>query len=176
MLYRGGLQDMKTETENNLKDAFAGESQAHMRYLSFAARARKDGFGNVGRLFDAASFAEQVHASNHLNALTGVGETSANLAAAYTGEDYEITDMYPSFIGVAKDQGEKAAETSMHYALEAEKRHRELYQRAKEAVGGGGDLQLGALSVCGNCGYTTDSEPPAKCPVCGADRGVFGAF
>jgi len=167
---------MKPETEENLKAAFAGESQAHMRYLNFAERARKDGFPNVARLFEAASFAEQCHASNHLRALRGVGETADNLETAFVGEDYEIREMYPPFIATAKEQGEKQAQTSMHYALESEKMHREFYQRAKDAVGTKQDLKVGAISVCGKCGYTAEGEPPDKCPVCGAPKEMFRAF
>jgi rubrerythrin len=167
---------MKPETEKNLKAAFAGESQAHMRYLNFADRARGEGFSNVARLFEAASYAEQVHASKHLEALGGVGATASNLEQAFAGEDYEIKEMYPAFIALAKDQEEGPAATSMHRALEAEKMHRELYRRAQEAVNGKQDLVVGAIAVCSNCGYTVAGDPPDQCPVCSVKKEMFRAF
>ena len=97
-------------TEENLKTAFAGESQANRRYLFFAAKAEKEGLPQVARLFRAAAEAETVHASNHFNAMDGIGSTADNLMAAVIGEHYEFTRMYPPFIATAEDEQNACAE------------------------------------------------------------------
>jgi rubrerythrin len=85
-------------TESNLKQAFAGESQANRKYLAFARKAEQEGFINVARLFRAAAEAETIHAMGHLNALKGVKSTADNLRAAVAGETYEYTQMYPPML------------------------------------------------------------------------------
>ncbi len=167
---------MNPETETNLKNAFAGESQAHMKYMIFAERAEREGFPNVARLFRAASFSEQLHATNHLRALNGVGKTLANVETALAGETYEITTMYPAYISQAEQQGEDRARGTMADALEAEKIHAALYTRAKEAVAAGRDVELPKLWVCSTCGYTVEGEPPDRCPICKASRKAFKEF
>jgi rubrerythrin len=167
---------MEEATKGNLKAAFAGESQAHMKYLAFAAQAEKDGFANVARLFRAVSYAEQVHATSHLKTMGGIMSTKDNLAAAVDGETFEVTRMYPEYMATAREQGEKTAERSMNWALEAEKIHRKMYAEAKAAVDKGADLQIGDIWICGVCGYTVEGEPPDKCPVCGARRDQFKRF
>ena len=167
---------MRKMTEENLKAAFAGESQAHMKYLNFAEKARREGKANVARLFAAASFAEQVHASAHFRVLKGVGSTSDNLAAAAEGENFEAEEMYPAYIAVAEAQDEKGAKNSFYRALEAEKVHRSLYLQAKEAVDAGKDADLGAVYVCKVCGFTTDGACPDDCPLCGASSDQFAQF
>src|SRR5512136_1527934 len=147
---------MEKMTEENLKAAFAGESQAHMKYLNFADKAEKDGLPNVARLFQAASFAEQVHASNHLKALDGVQGTAANLGAAHGGETFEIDQMYPAYIKVAEAQGEKKALRSMNWALEAEKVHAKLYADAQQSVQGSQDMAAVDIWVCAACGFTME--------------------
>jgi rubrerythrin len=159
---------MKAMTQANLQAAFAGESQAHMKYLAFAEIAEREKLPNVARIFRAASFAEQAHATNHLRALGGLGKTAANLDAAYGGESFEISEMYPAYIEVAKTQEEKRALGSMEDAMAAEKVHAALYAKAKEAVAGGKDVEVGVVWVCSVCGFTGEGEPPEKCPVCGA--------
>lgn len=167
---------MKHMTENNLKDAFAGESQAHMKYLNFAARARKDGMENVARLFEAASLSEQIHASKHLKVLGGIGSTSENLEAAAGGEGFEIDEMYPAYIAVAEAQGESAAQKSMSRAFEAEKVHKKLYEAAKASADAGTDADVPQLHVCLNCGFTMEGETPDTCPVCGVSKSRFQTF
>jgi rubrerythrin len=159
---------MKPETEHNLKDAFAGESQARMKYTAFADVAEREKLPNVARLFRAAAFAEEKHATNHLRALGGIGKTAANLEVALAGESFEIATMYPDYLAVAEKQGEQKALGSMADALEAEKVHAALYAKAKEAVVGGKDFDLGTVWVCEVCGFTGEGEPPDKCPICGA--------
>ena len=167
---------MKKRTEDNLKNALAGESQAHLKYLAFAAQAEQDKLPNVARVFRANSFAEQIHAVNHLRALTGIGKTGENLAAAMSGEAFEATTMYPEYIKAAEDDGEKAAVTTTTWALAAEKVHYELYKNAGQVVALGKDLGAKPIHVCGNCGFTVEGEAPDKCPVCGAPKTRFVTF
>ncbi len=158
---------MKTMTTKDLQDAFAGESQAHMKYMVFADQAEREGLLNVARLFRAASFSEQMHATAHLRALGGVNATLKNLEAAQGGEDFEVTEMYPAYIATAKEQEEKAAIASMDRALQAEKVHSKLYGRARDTVAPKKDLDLPAVFVCETCGYTIEGAVPERCPICG---------
>ena len=107
---------MHKMTEADLWAAFAGESQAHVKYLAFAAKAKDEGFPKLARLFEAISFAELVHAHNHLRALAGLGNSIDNLKAAVEGENYEVDEMYPAFNSVAGMQNESAAARTIHYA------------------------------------------------------------
>lgn len=167
---------MHKMTQANLEAAFAGESQAHMKYLAFAAKAEKEGFPNVGRLFKAIAYAEQVHAVSHLKTLKGVGKTVENLEAAIGGENYEVDEMYPAFIAVAQVQGEKGAVRSNEWAMEAEKIHAEMYGAAKTAVEDGKDAEVGQVYVCEVCGWTGEGEPPDVCPLCKAKKEKFVTF
>jgi rubrerythrin len=167
---------MRDMTQANLQAAFAGESQAHMKYMAFAEMAEREKLPNVARAFRAAAYAEQMHATNHLRALGGIGKTLANVEAAFGGETFEINEMYPAYIAVAELQGEKRANGSMNDALAAEKVHAALYAKAKEAVTAGKDVDLGALWVCSVCGFTGEGEPPEKCPICGAVHTKLQAF
>ena len=167
---------MAKMTESNVKDAFAGESQAHMKYLNFAVKAAEEGKDNVARLFRAASYAEQTHATAHLEVLHGIGTTADNLNEALAGEGFEIAEMYPAYIAVAIEQGEAEAQESMNHALQVEKQHHDLYTRAKEAVQAGDDVSLGDLWVCNYCGFTAEGEAPGKCPLCGNPRKNFVKF
>ncbi|MCX8171759.1 MAG: rubrerythrin family protein, partial [Candidatus Bathyarchaeota archaeon] len=114
---------MRKMTEDNLKNAFAGESQAHMRYLIFAEKAEEEGFKNVARLFRAIAYAEMVHAANHYNVLGMIRGTAENLQEAINGETYEVNEMYPAYNAVAKLQDEKGAQRTTDWALQAEKIH-----------------------------------------------------
>jgi rubrerythrin len=163
-------------TEANLKAAFAGESQAHIKYAIFADKAAEEGYPEVARLFRAISYAELVHATNHLRQLGGVGDTVANLQEAMAGENYENTEMYPAFNAVAKLQDEKGAMLAIHYALEAEKVHEVMYDEAKKMVAMGSDIQSAPVFVCPVCGYTVIGEPPAKCPVSATPKERFQQF
>ncbi len=167
---------MRKMTKANLEAAFAGESQAHMKYLIFAGEAEKEGFPQVARLFRAIAFAEQVHAANHLRTLGAVGETQANLQAAIDGETFEVEEMYPAYKAVAELQEEKGAVRSTHYALEAEKVHAGMYQMARQAVLAGKDVEIGDIYICEVCGWTVEGGPPDRCPICGATREKFRQF
>jgi rubrerythrin len=167
---------MKKMTEENVKGAFAGESQAHMKYMAFAAAAEKEKLANIARLFRAASYSEQIHATNHLRTLSGIKKTVENLQEAMNGENFEVIEMYPAYVKVGEDQGEKMAVTYFNYALAAEKVHAGLYKKAKESVDKGKDLEFFPVQVCGVCGFTLEGEAPDKCPVCGAPREKFVKF
>lgn len=163
-------------TRDNLKAAFVGESQAHMRYLIFADKAEKEGFPNVARLFRAVAFAERVHATNHLKALEEIGKTDQNLHEAIQGETFEVEEMYPAYKATAEAQEEKRALRSMDWALEAEKAHAQLYVNAREAVTSSGDVALDEMFVCEVCGWTVEGEAPDTCPICGAKHEKFVKF
>jgi rubrerythrin len=126
---------MKAMTKENLKAALAGESQAHIKYLAFSAKAEREGKPNIARLFHAIAYAEQVHAVNHFRELGGIGDTVANLQSAIEGEDFEVDEMYAAYLEVAEAQGERGAKRSMTYALEAEKIHSKMYGDAKSGRG-----------------------------------------
>jgi rubrerythrin len=167
---------MKTMTAENLHAALAGESQAHIKYLAFAAQADKENKPNIARLFRAIAYAEQVHAINHLKELGGIGDTVANLGAAIDGENFEVDEMYAAYLSVAEAQGEKGAHRSMTYAIEAEKIHAGLYGAARESAQAGEDLGMGEVYVCPICGFTHIGEPPDRCPVCNTSKKRFQTF
>ena len=155
-------------TNDNIKAAFAGESQANRKYLAFAKKADEDGFPQVARLFRAAAAAETVHAHAHLRAMEGVQTTVENLKEAVAGETYEFKDMYPGFVAEAEQEGHRRALVSFKYAMAVEEDHAGLYAHALQAVEAGADLPSAALFVCGICGHTAVGEAPDRCPICNA--------
>jgi len=162
-----------SSTQENLEEAFAGESQASRRYLFFAEEAEKEGYRQIARLFRAAAEAETVHARNHLKAMDGVGSTKDNLEAAVNGENYEFTEMYPGFIEQAKSENNNRAEITFDYANKVEEIHHQLYQKALEALEAGQELKAEPYFICPVCGYTVAGEAPEKCPICGTPRNKF---
>ena len=160
----------------DLKAAFAGESQAAEKYLVFAEKAEAEGLPNVANLFRAISFAETRHARNHLRVMAGVSSTADNLQTAFEGESFEIDQMYPAYVEVAKLQGDKQAFKSMHWALKAEMDHKRMYAEAREKVLAGGDVAALPVHVCTVCGHTVIGDAPDKCPVCAAAGGAYRAF
>lgn len=167
---------MKKMTEQNLAAAFAGESQASMRYRIFAQKAEEEGFPNVARLFRAIAYAEEIHAKNHLNVLGGIGTTAENLQTAINGENFEVQEMYPAYKAVAELQNEVGAQRSTHAAMEAERVHAGLYKKAKQAVQQGRDATVGKIYICSKCGWTVEGEAPDRCPLCGAPKEDFRGF
>lgn len=161
-------------TETNLKDAFAGESQANRKYLAFAKKAEQDGFANVARLFRAAAEAETIHAHGHLAALDGVKSTAENLKAAIEGETYEYTRMYPPMLKQAEADNHKG-KRMFAFAAQAEAVHAELYKKALKAVEQGKDLTE-TFYLCPVCGHIETGKPPAACPICGAKADKFIQF
>lgn len=158
-------------TQENLAEAFAGESQANRRYLAFAEAAEKEGKPGVARLFRAVAAAEAIHALSHFKAMGGIKTTLANLAEARGGEAHEFTEMYPAMVATAEAEGKKPAARSMHNAMEVEKVHYELFGEAAAAVEKGGDVAA-VPHICPICGHTVLGDAPDRCPVCGcaADR------
>ncbi|NOX64458.1 MAG: rubrerythrin family protein [Chlorobi bacterium] len=153
-------------TIDNLKEAFAGESQANQKYRSFAEKAEKDGFPNIAKLFRTTAEAERLHAAGHLRALDGVGSTSENLQAAIDGETYEYTKMYPPMLEKAEEEGHKA-KTMFKFAVAAEAVHAKLYTLALEAAKNGEDLSEVEFYLCPVCGYIEFGSAPENCPICG---------
>ncbi len=153
-----------SQTIENLKAAFAGESQANRKYLAFAQKADEEGYPQIARLFRAAAHAETIHALNHLRALGEVKSTAENLQAAIGGENYEVVSMYPDFIKAAEEEGEKRALTSFTWAWEVEKVHEMLYRQALESLSK--EMAQVDYYVCPVCGYVHIGSAPERCPVC----------
>jgi len=162
-----------TKTDENLKAAFAGESQANRRYLAFAWKADEEGFTQVAKLFRAAAEAETVHAMNHLKTLGEIKSTMENLNTALGGETYEFSEMYPEFLGVAKQEGNKQATWSFDLANKVEKVHAKLYQKAIDAIKSKKDMEKVDYYVCGVCGNTVEGSAPDMCPICGSPKSKY---
>lgn len=160
-----------SKSEESLKEAFAGESQANRRYLAFAVKADQEGYPQVARLFRAAAEAETVHAHNHLRALKGIRSTKENLQEAISGETHEFKSMYPEMIEAAKSDGNKEAERTFSYANEVEKVHAQLYTKLFDTLGTSQESY--PYYVCPVCGLTAERNAPDLCPVCGAKGKVF---
>jgi rubrerythrin len=181
---------MHDMTAANLRNAFAGESQANMRYYIYANLAESEDFDNVARLMRAIAFAEEVHATNHFKALRvqfgahgtasyggfGISSTANNLTVAIEGEVFESTEMYPVYKATATFQEEDAAERSFHWAWQAEQTHATLLGRAKEAVEAGRDWAGVVVNVCSICGHTIEGAAPERCPICNAPKSLYRAF
>ncbi|MDP4143616.1 MAG: rubrerythrin family protein [Bacillota bacterium] len=173
-----------------LRSAYGGESMAHMRYLIWGDEAEHDGYPNIGRLFKAVAYAEWAHAKNHFNVLKDeVGDKTVaagavfgktniveNLQGAIDGELHEIKQMYPVYLQTAKFQAERDAERSFHYALEAEKIHADLFQKAQDKAKDGKDIEADKIYICPVCGFTEIGDNVENCPVCGAKKDIFKAF
>lgn len=157
-------------TDENLKEAFAGESQANRKYLAFAKKADKEGFLQVARLFRAAAYAETVHAHNHLKVMKGINNTEENLKEAIEGEVEEFNVMYPVFIEEAKKEENKAAVWTFDVANQVEEIHAGLYENALENLGNNIEA---IYYVCNFCGNTVEKEAPDLCPICGAPKKEF---
>jgi rubrerythrin len=159
-----------SKTENNLLEAFAGESQANRKYLAFADKADAEGHKQVARLFRAAAAAETVHAHAHLRALGGIKSTKENLQEAVDGETHEFTSMYPQMMEEAGSEGFDNALRSFDLANTVEKVHADLYQSALENFGSNRDVDYYVCKVCGN---TIEGEPEGPCSVCQAGPNAF---
>lgn len=153
-------------TKENLKEAFAGESQANQKYRAFAKKAEKEGFPNIARLFRTTAEAERIHAEGHLGALEGIGSTVENLKAAIDGETYEFTEMYPPMVDQADADSHKA-KRMFDYAVKAEEVHAQLYQLALKAAAEGKDLDVTEFYLCPVCGHIEFGKPDKNCPICG---------
>ena len=159
-------------TIDNLKTAFAGESQANQKYRAFAKKAEQDGFPNIARLFRTTAEAEKIHAEGHLKASDEICPTAENLQAALNGETYEFTEMYPPMLEKAIADDHKA-KRMFGYAVEAEAVHAKLYTLALEAVKQGKDLTEVEFYLCPVCGYIEFGKPDEPCPICGTKPDKF---
>jgi rubrerythrin len=175
-----------TSTEDNMQAAFNGESNAHARYLAFAAKADEEGYGEVASLFRAAARAEAIHASNHAAVIKemratpsarvdapDVKSTRENLEAAIKGETYERDKMYPEFLKQARADHNTAAVKSLNLAKTAEEEHAKLYTAALSGLDGLKGSKAIAFFVCPKCGFTTRELTFAKCPSCFTPKEQF---
>ncbi len=159
-------------TMENLKAAFAGESQANQKYRAFAKKAEQDGFPNIARLFRTTAEAERIHAEAHLKAMEELCSTIENLQAAIQGETYEYTQMYPPMLAQSQADGHKASRM-FGYALQVEEVHARLYQLALTAAQQGKDLSETEFYLCPVCGRIEFGKPIEACPVCGTKPDKF---
>ncbi len=157
-------------TMDNLKEAFAGESQANRKYLAFAKKADEEGFFQVARLFRAAAAAETVHAHNHLTVMNGIKSTEENLKEAIAGEVEEFKEMYPSFIKESEEEGNEGATWTFDVANKVEEIHAGLYEKALQILGENVEV---IYYVCNFCGNTVEKGAPELCPICGAPKTEF---
>ena len=159
-------------TMDNLKEAFAGESQANQKYRAFAKKAEQDGYPNLARLFRTTAEAERIHAEGHLKAMDQICSSIENLQAAIQGETYEYTKMYPPMVAQAEADGHKA-KRMFGYAIQAEEVHARLYKMALEAVQQGKDLTETEFYLCPVCGNIEFGKPTEACPICGTKPDKF---
>ena len=152
--------------KEDLKEAFAGESQANQKYRAFAGKADKEGFKNVAALFRTAAEAERIHAEAHLDSMDGIGTTVDNLKSAISGETYEFAKMYPPMLERAQTEAHRA-KRMFAFALKAEAVHADLYKAALAAVARGEDLESGEFYLCPVCGHIEYGKRPQSCPICG---------
>jgi len=157
--------------EKRLKEAFAGESKAHVRNLAFGKKAEEDGFPQIARLFKAVAEAERVHAAEYLKFLEGViGETEDNLKAAFESEIKAKTDIYPPLIQEAFSLKREDVAWSFSRSRDVEERHAKLYKDALDAMITEKETEY---HVCQVCGYIFEADLPDECPVCRAKKENF---
>lgn len=160
---------MENKTLENLMEAFAGESQANRKYTAYAKKAEAEGKHNAAKLFKAASDAETLHALKHFEVAGKVSSTSENLKDAVAGETHEYKDMYPDFVKVAEEEGNKAALMSFTFAMKAEEVHARLYQEALDNLDETEEVFYYLCPVCGNI----EKAVPEKCSICGVPGSKF---
>ena len=165
-----------TQTEKNLLEAFAGESQARNKYTYFASRAKKDGFEQISALFLETADNEKEHAKMWFKELEGIGDTAANLKAAADGENYEWTDMYEGFAKTAEAEGFKELAAKFRAVAAIEKHHEERYRKLLENVETSKVFEKSEVKVweCRNCGHiVVGTKAPEICPVCAHPQAYF---
>lgn len=186
-----GCAQKPTKTIENLKAAYAGESNASAKYAAYAEKAQEESYLSIARLFAAASKAEAIHAANHLKVLQELGvtpdtlkpqfevkTTAENLEDAIKGETYETETMYPQFINDAKTEKVENAVKSFTWAMDTEKKHKEFYAAAAQAIKDN-SLQLLPMgyAVCPVCGNTYDMmKVDEKCAFCQTPKDKFVMF
>jgi rubrerythrin len=171
------MADIKgTKTEQNLKDAFAGESQARNKYTYFAAVAKKEGFEKIAAVFLETAENEKEHAKLHFQHLAGIGTTADNLKAAAAGETDEYTDMYPRMAREAKQEGFSEIAFLFESIGKIEKHHQERYSALLAELEAGTVFSKGEKVSwkCLNCGHIHEGEQaPTICPVCKHPQAYF---
>lgn len=158
-----------SKTIENLKAAFAGESQARNKYTFFAEVARQEGYHYIAKVFEESAENEKRHANDHFKLLGGIGDTIANLKEAIGGENYETVTMYPDFAKDAEEEGNREAANLFRQIAKIEALHRDRYQRCLDMVAAGTVFkrEKPIKWKCSQCGYTHEgNEPPQKCPSC----------
>ncbi len=166
-----------TKTEANLMTAFAGESQAHTKYLYFASKAKKDGYVQIGKLFEATALNEKEHAKIWYKLLhDGIGSTADNLKIAAEGENYEWTDMYAEFAKTAREEGFDYIAKLFEDVAAIEKEHEQRYRKLLANIEG--DLVFSRdgdkIWECSNCGHIhIGPDAPEVCPVCAHQQSYF---
>lgn len=158
------------QTEDNLKAAFAGESQARNKYTFFASVARKEGWLEIAEIFEETAKNEKEHAEIILKLLKGINDSKANLQAAIDGENYEHEKMYPEFARIAHEEGETEAAKYFEEVAKVEALHAERFEQLLRDLEAGKILKRDSNIQwrCRECGYTIDgTEPPKVCPLCG---------
>jgi len=166
-----------SKTEENLKAAFSGESQARNKYDYFAKVARKEGYHYIASIFEETALNEQQHAKDEFKLLKGIGDTKANLKAAMEGEHYENTEMYPTFAKEAEEEGNMEAARLFKQIAKVEEEHEARYRKLLEMVENGTvyKREKPIRWVCSKCGYIHEgTEPPEKCPSCKHPREYYG--
>jgi rubrerythrin len=165
--------NVSVKTEDNLREAFSGESAAYRRYMMYAEKADEDEYPQAAKLFRAVAMAEAIHARNHFNAIDGIGTTKDNLMAAVLAENEEIAGVYPYFIDDAEKERNARALRTFEWAIKVERVHHGLFQHALDAVKEKKPLEEKTYYVCQVCGNTVEDGAPDKCPVCGATKELF---
>ena len=162
-----------SRSTQSLKNAFAGESQANRRYLAYAKKADEEGLTQVAKLFRAAAEAETIHALNHLRIMGEIKSTAENLDAAISGETFEYKIMYPEYLSIAKQEGNRQAAWSFDVANKVEQVHAGLFSKALEALKSKKEIAKVDYYICSVCGNTVEGTAPEKCPICGAPKTKF---
>ncbi|MEA3514088.1 MAG: rubrerythrin family protein [Nanoarchaeota archaeon] len=165
-----------TKTEENLKAAFAGESQARNKYIYFAKIARKESYHYIAKIFEETAENEVQHAKDEFKLLHGIGDTKANLKAAVEGEHYETSEMYPNFAKDAEEEGNTEAAKLFKEIAKVEKTHEERYRKLLELVENGTVFKREKPIKwrCLKCGYIHEgTEPPVECPSCKHEREYY---
>lgn len=158
-----------TKTEENLKTAFSGESQARNKYTYFAKVARKQGYHYIGSIFEETAINEMQHAKDEFKLLNGIGDTVENLKEAIGGEHYETVSMYPEFAKTAREEGFEEAARLFEQIGKVEKQHEERYKKLLKMVEEGTVFkrEKPIKWKCSKCGYIHEGlEPPNVCPSC----------
>lgn len=165
-----------TETEKNLKAAFAGESQARNKYTYFAKVARGEGYEQIAKIFEETADNEKQHAKLEFKLLEGIENTIENLKAAAAGENYEWTDMYPSFAKAAEKEGFPEIAKTFSEIAKVEKAHEKRYKKLLENIESSQVFKKAASTKwkCLKCGYIHEGEKaPELCPACKHPQSYF---